>query len=405
MATKSPISDRVLKILDEVEQVASLDLTESKTLPRECYVDPEWYEFEKEAIFARQWLCVGRADQVKKPGDYIRIDVADEPLIVIRDYDNDIRVLSAVCAHRAHVVAEGSGNCGKVLRCPWHFWSYGLDGRLITAPSMSETIPLDALKKEAYLPQLKVELWNGFIFANMDPDAAPLRPTLSKLEKELERYHMEDMLSVPAADFPDNPWNWKSELENEPYHTAYLHMTIHDFAHVRLASFVDWDDEDGAVWHPTGFYHLDGGFNATEKALLPVIPTLTEKERKQVIFAMIPPTLLLGMMPDYVMWYLVLPNGPERMTLRIGMSYPADTFKLPMFEHLHKANADGLVTVANQDNTAHESVQRGFRSRYRRPGRTCYQEETVQQQNRWLLKRYREYVQEAMAEGAVGAGA
>jgi phenylpropionate dioxygenase-like ring-hydroxylating dioxygenase large terminal subunit len=406
MATRAPISDRILRILSQIEE-ATLDVGEAKTMPRECYSDAEWYEFEKEAIYARSWLCLGRTDQVKKPGDYFRIDVGDEPLIVVRDQNDEIRVMSAVCAHRAHIVAEGEGNCGKVLRCPLHYWSYGLDGRLITAPSMTDTIPLDQLKKEAYLPQLKVECWNGFIFANMNPDAAPLRPTLGKLEQEFERYHMDELVSMPPAHFPDNQWNWKGMLENgiEPYHTAYLHMTIHDFAHVRLASFADWDDDDGAIFHPTGFYHLDGGFNATEKALLPVIPTLTEKERKQVLFATIPPNLFMGAMPDYVFWYLIMPTGPETMDLKIGMGYPESTTKLPMFEHLHKANVAGVVTFQDQDAGADESVQRGTRSRFRRPGRYSYQEETLLQQNRWLLKRYREYVQDVMAEEAAGARA
>lgn len=244
------------------------------------------------------------------------------------------------------------------------------------------------------LPQLKVETWNGFLFANMDPDAKPLRPTLTKIEEEFENYHMDEMVSMPTADFPGCKWNWKGMLENgvEPYHTGSLHNRIHDWAHVRLASFVDWDDSDGAVFHPTGFYHADGGFNATEKALLPTIPTLGEKERNQVIFATFPPTMFMGALPDYIFYYLVLPSGPGEMNLRVGMCYPEETTRHPMFERLHEATVQGIVMFVDQDNWIDVLVQQGQNSRFRGRGRYCYQEETLVQQNRWLLKRYREYV-------------
>jgi phenylpropionate dioxygenase-like ring-hydroxylating dioxygenase large terminal subunit len=395
------VSPRILSILDQVEE-SVVDLADVRTLPRECYADAEFYEFEKEAVFARSWLCLGRADTVPNPGDFVRIDVGDEPLVIVRDQNMDIRVVSAVCAHRGHIVCEGTGNTGKLFRCPLHAWAYGLDGRLLAAPSMSKTVPMDVLKSEAYLAPLKVELWNGFIFANMDPDAAPLRPSLHKLEKVFEPYHMDEMVSMPTLDIPGNRWNWKGMLENgiEPYHTASLHITIHDFAHVRLASFAEWDDDDGAIFHPTGFYHIDGGFNASERAYFPAISTLSDEDRQRVVFATMPPTLFMGAMPDYVFYYLVLPTGPETMTLRIGMCYPPETTRLPMFEHLHKATVDGIVMYNDQDTRADESVQRGMRSRFRRPGRYSFQEETLVQQNRWLLKRYRAYIDEVMGAAA-----
>jgi phenylpropionate dioxygenase-like ring-hydroxylating dioxygenase large terminal subunit len=201
------------------------------------------------------------------------------------------------------------------------------------------------------------------------------------------------MVSMPVADILGCEWNWKPQLENgiEPYHSAYLHGVLHDFAHVRLTSFVPFEETDGAVYHPTGFYHHDAGFNPTTRALLPVIETLTEDQRKEVIFASIPPNLGFGVVPEGLFYYLVLPAGPNKINLRIGHLYPAASRQHPLFEHLYKIAQDGLVLFHNQDAASTESVQRGNRSRFRRPGRYSFQEESLLQFYQWLNIRYQAY--------------
>jgi phenylpropionate dioxygenase-like ring-hydroxylating dioxygenase large terminal subunit len=391
---KNVITTRVLETLAQVEESVG-DVLVAKTMPKEVYADPEFYEFEIESIFARSWLCLGRVDQVKNPGDYVRIDIGKEPLLIVKDADGSVRVLSAVCPHRGCLVAEGSGNFGKTIKCPLHAWSFAYDGKLVGAPQMAPTASLDELRAEgARLFELPVETWNGFLFAHMDPNPPPLAPSLRKLEAEFVNYRMDELVSMPTVDFPNCKWNWKGMLENgiEPYHTAYLHHTIHDWAHARLATFVDWDDEDGAVFHPTGAYQPDGGFNATERAFFPTIPTLGEKERHQILFATLPPMMFMGAMPDYVFYYLISPVDADTMNLRIGMCYPQSTIELPMFERLHQATIHGIEMFVEQDNWADVLVQQGQHSRFRGRGRYAYLEETLVQQNRWLLKRYREYV-------------
>lgn len=390
------VTPRVLKVLAQVEDSVG-NVLEAMTMPREVYADPEFFEFELEAVHARSWLCLGRADQVREPGDFVRVDVHKEPLLVVKDTDDAVRVLSAVCPHRGCVVAEGEGSFGRTITCPLHHWSFSLDGTLLGAPSMGPTASLEELRAEGHkLFELPVEIWNGFLFTNMSADPAPLRPTLRKLEVEFENYGMDELVSMPTVDIPGCRWNWKGMLENgiEPYHTAYLHHTIHDWAHVRLASFVDWDDDDGAVFHPTGAYEADGGFNPTTKAYFPTIPTLGEKERHQVLFATLPPLMFMGAMPDYVFYYLIMPVSADEMNLRIGMCYPRSTMELPMFDRLHQATIQGIEMFVEQDNWVDVLVQQGQHSRFRGRGRYCYQEETLVQQNRWLLKRYRAYVDE-----------
>jgi phenylpropionate dioxygenase-like ring-hydroxylating dioxygenase large terminal subunit len=399
-----PISEHIKGIL-RVAEDGCRDIKSGWNFPRECYVDSQFYEFEFEAIFMRHWLCLGRADEIPSPGDFVRLDVDHEPLMMVRGRDMEIRVMTPVCAHRGHLLCEGTGNTGRLFRCPFHAWTYDLDGHLIAAPSMNETVGLKRLKEETCLSSHRVEIWNGFVFSNLNPDAEPLAPTLVGLTKELENYHLNEMISMPVAELRGNVWNWKAQLENgiEPYHSAYLHGMLHDFAHVRLASFVDLDPGEGAIWHPTGFYHPDAGFNPTTKALLPVIKTLSEKERNQVIFASIPPTLGFGAVPEGLFYYLVLPAGPHAMNLRIGHLYPKESTELPLFEHLYEIAQNGLVLFHRQDASSDTSLQKGMRSRFRRPGRYSFQEESLLQFHRWLLKRYRDYVAEVEQAGAVGA--
>ena len=386
------LTEKLQRVLTTIDD-GCRDLSAGFNLPRECYTDPEFYAFEQEAVFMRSWLCLGRVDEIPNPGDFVRLDMDNEPLMMLRDQDGEIRVFSPICAHRGHLLCEGSGNTGRLLRCPFHAWSYGLDGHLVAAPSMSETVPLAELKAESHLPSHQVEVWNGFVFANLDPNAKPLVPTLHKLTAALENYHLEDMVSMPVAEIRDCQWNWKPQLENgiEPYHSAYLHGVLHDFAHVRLTSFVPFDPEDGAVYHPTGFYEPDAGFNPTARALLPTIESLTPAQRQEVIFASIPPNLGFGVVPEGLFYYLVLPAGPGRCNLRIGHLYPESSTQHPVFEHLYKIAQDGLVLFHNQDASATESVQRGNRSRFRKPGRFSFQEESLLQFYQWLNIRYQDY--------------
>lgn len=393
-----PLTPTLRRTLETID-AGCRELESGFNLPRECYVDREFYEFEQEAIFMRSWLCLGRVDEIPEPGDYVRLDMGDEPLVMVRDHDGEIRVFTPICAHRGHLLCEGSGSTGRLFRCPFHNWTYGLDGHLVAAPSMSETIGLTALKEEAHLPSHQVEVWNGFVFTNLDPEAPPLTPTLGKLTDTLANYHIDEMVSMPVADIEDCGWNWKPQLENgiEPYHSAYLHGILHDFAHVRLTSFVPFDDDDGAVYHPTGFYHPDAGFNPTGKALLPVIDTLEESQHSEVIFASIPPNLGFGAVPEGLFYYLVLPAGPDKINLRIGHLYPEASTQHPLFEYLYQIAQDGLVIFHNQDAASTESVQRGNRSRFRKPGRYSFQEESLMQFYRWLNIRYQAYARQLEA--------
>lgn len=366
------------------------DVNRSCILPPVVYTSDEFFEFEKEAVFAHDWLCVGRASQIPNPGDYFTIDLLDEPLIVVRDKQGKVRVLSAVCQHRGTVIAEGAGTCTK-FTCPYHLWVYDLDGRLLGAPAMERA---EAFEKRDYgLPELRVEQWLGFIFTTFDPELPPLGPTTSKVNEYAKSFDLEHAITPGTTLLQDLPWNWKVMFENfnDAYHANRLHKGRHDFCPSENAEFTPWDDDDNAIVRTNRFTHIDGGFNATGKALMPIWPGISEEERWRVTFALVPPTLCLGFAPDEVFYFIVLPEGPQSISIDIGYCFHPDAMKHPLFDLLFQESQEGVKIFNDQDVYADTMVQRGLRSRFARRGRYSYQEETHRQFNRWLVKRYRRH--------------
>ena len=379
-------------VLDSMKS-SIVDVSDGRYMPPYVYASEEWFEFEKAAVYDRSWLCVGRLDLLRQPGDYYTVTINDDPLMVVMDDEGQVRVMSSVRQHRGHLLAEDSGNAEtRLFRCPLHHWSYDLKGRLRHAPEMQKTN--DFSRNDVCLPQLKVELWQGFVFAHFDDDAPPLAPTLAKLEAEMANYDVANMVSLPPMDIEGYPWNWKVMLENfmEPYHNAYLHKGIHDFALGH--GFVDHTPDENVIMHPTGFDRELGAFNPLHKALLPEIEGLSDHQRRQVMFAMIPPMMPLGLVPDHMFYFLVLPHGANQITIRVGLCFPPESLQVRNFGKIVDWIVDGIMMYNDQDVEADTSVQKGLRSRFAPRGRFSWKETTVAQLNRWLHKRYAEYAEE-----------
>jgi len=375
---------------DFIESLSSStrDLAEAETLPPECYTSAEFYEFEKEALFNHEWLCVGRESWVAEPGDYFTTRIIGEPIVVARDMGGTIRAMSSVCQHRAMLVAEGHGNARGFL-CPYHHWAYGLDGQLVGAPAMGRTCNFE--RKDIRLPQMKVELWMGFIFINFDHDAAPLAPRLAAVTAAIANFDLagaEGPRPGPAGKFP---WNWKVMFENnnDGYHANKLHHgPLHDFVPSQLAEFPDSDPADAGFLRFNGTLHPDASFNATQKALLPIFPGLSEADRNRMTFANVPPTLSLVMMSDMVIYLILRADGPESLEQDTGLLFAPGAMKDPSFQHKLDMNMAAAGAIIAQDMHVDELVQVGLRSRFAPRGRYSWQEGVQGQFNRWLVRRY-----------------
>lgn len=379
------------------ESVAPVN--EARILPPILYTADEFFEFEKEAIFRREWLCVGRADQITEPGDYFTITIADEPLIVTRDSEGEVRVFSAVCQHRGMVVCEDSGNCRR-FTCPYHHWSYGLNGELLGAPAMEKAVDFD--KAAHNLPPLNVELWQGFIFANMDHDADPIGPRLKKIDQILENFDLESTSTREGKTLTDLPWNWKVMMENfnDPYHASRLHGPLQTFAPSHMNDFLPWSDDDAAIGRVQHFTQKDGSFNPTKQCILPVFKGLSDEERMRGSFVLIPPTLCLAIVPDEVAYFVIDPKSAGVIDIHIGYCFEKEALEDPMFEYLFEQAEAGVDNFNVQDVYADKMTQIGLNSSFAPRGRYSWQEETLQQFNRWLVKRYEEHWPEAASASA-----
>ncbi|MGQ0383858.1 MAG: aromatic ring-hydroxylating oxygenase subunit alpha [Gammaproteobacteria bacterium] len=367
---------------------SALPIEDAESLPPLCYTSGEFYEFEKEAAFNHEWLCLGRESWVRQPGDYFTTSIIGEPVIVCRDLSGNLRALSAVCQHRGMLVAEGRGNARGFV-CPYHHWTYGLDGCLINAPAMNRTRGFD--RSGVRLPSLAVETWLGFVFANFDHGAAPLAPRLRAVEDAIARYDLREGEEVGQPNVMKFPWNWKVMFENnnDGYHANRLHHgPLHDFVPSDRCSFPELPADTAGYLRRNGTLHPDASFNATQKAILPVFPRLTTEDRQFMLFANIPPTLSLVLTADMVIYLIVRATGAETHEMDVGELVAAGAGKDPGFEHRLAMIMNAAGKIMAQDQHVDELVQIGLRSRFATRCRYSWQEGAQQQLNGWLVPRY-----------------
>jgi phenylpropionate dioxygenase-like ring-hydroxylating dioxygenase large terminal subunit len=370
-------------------------------LPRACYTSPEFFAFEREAVFGRSWVCVGRTDQLANPGASLPASVAGEPVIVSRTRTG-LHAIGAVCQHRGHVLScEGAGPNG-LLRCPLHFWTYDLEGRLVGAPHMGGR--LAELRDTVRLPPVRLEVWHGFIFVNLDQEAPPLAPSLAKVEPCWAGYEEIDLVTVPPV-VATTPvlWNWKVQLENftDAYHPEFVHRGTHDFAPSVLGddgvTFTPMRDGDNAILRSVPMLYPDGGMMREgwgADAMFPPIDSLSPEQRCRLTFVMIPPNLQLMFAPGAVSYTLLTPAAADatfassdRVTGG-GWILPRSTVALTDFAERAAAVREGASKIWAQDVPVNLAMQAGKRSRFMPEG--CYGplETTLAQFNSWLLRAY-----------------
>ena len=213
-------------------------------LSPEAYRNRNWFESEREHLFNPNWLAVAHTSQLDGPGSYVASDLNGSPVVIVVQRDRSLKGLSNVCRHRNYPVARGQGKA-KCLTCPYHAWSYELDGRLRGAPYMEETPGFD--RSEIALPEVKIEVWKEFIFATLNPDAQPLANQIQGLADELEHCNIEK-LSVVGTKVIDQNWNWKVMAENfsEGYHHTTQHPETIPSHPAKLSQCLEPDD--GPYW-------------------------------------------------------------------------------------------------------------------------------------------------------------
>jgi phenylpropionate dioxygenase-like ring-hydroxylating dioxygenase large terminal subunit len=297
--------------------------------------------------------------------------------------------MSSVCQHRAMLVAEGRGNRRNFL-CPYHHWAYSLEGALISAPAMEKACNFD--KSTVKLPNLKVELWLGFIFITFDPGAEPLAPRLAAVEAVLANFDLGGADGSPGYEENTFPWNWKVMFENnnDGYHANRLHAgPLHDNAPSKLSVFPQLPEDTAGYYRFNGTLHPDASFNPTMKAVLPIFPKLTDEERHRLLFVNVPPSLSLVIRSDLVAYIILHANSHDTITARRGWLAAPGASRQPLFKERLNMNLASSAEIAEQDIDVDAKVQIGLNSRFASRGRYSWQEQAQREFNAWVVKRYR----------------
>lgn len=325
------------------------------TLPARDYYAPEVFDLEKERIFYRNWFCVGREEQVSAPGDFMARDVLDENVLIVRDETGELRAFYNVCRHRGTRLCEGEGSAGRALSCPYHAWTYALDGRLIATPNVPEVAGFD---RALYgLRTIALRIWEGFIFINLAPDPGPLHRQLGEWTG-YKRYHLERLRAAHRFAY-DVAANWKiiHENYNECLHCPKVHPELVKVIPVyRRGTMIEPD----GIW---GNRLVEGAtsFTRTGRSRLPVFPDLTEEDQGRYNGMTIFPNLILDCFPDNVLYTILWPCAPERTKVTCGLLVESSTPGQPGFDPGDVVEFHDLVN--RQDWRICERAQKGQSSR------------------------------------------
>ena len=334
----------------------------AKTLAQRYFVSPEIFEKERAAIFSQQWVCVGHESELAKPGDYLVREIAGESLVFTRDQSGTIRGFYNVCRHRGTRLCEEPSGHAAAIQCPYHAWTYALDGRLIGAPHMDEAA--DFSKCDYALHGVSVALWEGFVFVNLADASTPLDEVFASLAGKFSHWNLTQLRSAERIEY-DVEANWKLIFENysECYHCPGVHPML-----AKISPFDSAENDLCEGPFLGGFMSIKSGSSLTmsgNACARPIAETKPE-EQARVFYYSIFPNMLLSMHPDYVMVHLLWPQSPARTLIRCDWFFHPEAFGRPDFQ---PADAVEFWDVTNkQDWHVCELSQQGIASRAYRPG-------------------------------------
>ncbi len=283
----------------------------SLTLPQHYYTAQETFEREVGRIFKRYWLCAGHQGRIPNAGDYFVLNAFNESLVILRDRQGEVRAFYNVCRHRGTRICEqAEGHFGASLQCSYHAWTYGLDGRLIGAPFMKD---VPGFRWEDFpLRAAPVHLWEGFIFVHLGmQEPEPFEQTYATLLDRFQPWNMAGLRSYKRVAY-DVKANWKYIYQNfsECYHCPTIHPLLNKFTDYTSGTN---DLIEGPFLG--GYMDLRGeSMTVSGRACSLPLGELGELGKRAYYYSVMP-NLLLNIHPDYVMFHLVMPDGPAHCTV------------------------------------------------------------------------------------------
>jgi phenylpropionate dioxygenase-like ring-hydroxylating dioxygenase large terminal subunit len=331
------LNSRLLDILHRWRQSSETE-TGRIPLPPEFYCSGEVLDMEVEKIFRKEWLCVGHISELRRSGDYLTFDLVGHPVLVVRNKSDELRAFSNVCRHRSARLVDGYGNA-RLLVCPYHSWSYELNGKLKRAPFMEPEQVQDVC-----LNTLRLEVWQGLIFVNLDEQAAPLAPRLESLQAEIGRFGLAGMEVVHTYD-DEIDCNWKVLVENfcESYHVFRVHKTT-----------LEPDTPTSSV------EVLPGGRGYNHHTMRCVNDASINEEDNREHLSCIYPSLTFAIRNASTIWLSILPLSYNRLRLRAWVAKDQSTGTV--LESELEAEMELVAAFMAEDKTINTSVQNGLES-------------------------------------------
>ena len=324
----------------------SIPIERAYTPPASWYVLPEFLPHERDRVFRRTWQAVGRVDQVARPGDYVAGCLLDDPYVVVRDQDGTLRAFHNVCRHHAAQVCEGEGQLGEFV-CPYHGWTYRLDGKLVKAPRLGQSEVFD--RDRFGLKPVAVETWGPLVFVFLGDDPPPLAPQLTELKSRLDAMGT-GALSFAARRTYDMRCNWKVYVDNYldgGYHVSVLHKA--------LAGQLDLDTYVNEIFERYSIQSVRSPGEAPEAAG----GDFAERIGAEALYAFVYPNFMLNRYGPILDTNYVVPLGPN-LTRVVFDFYFEDTG--PQAQEFIAKSLAASEKVQEEDGMICESVQRGLGS-------------------------------------------
>ena len=346
----------------------------SRMLPRAAYVDPAVFEWEQRNIFSG-WTCVGNAGDLATVGAQKAVGTGPNAILLVRAEDDTVRAFANTCRHRGHeLLACGATAKGRSIVCPYHSWSYRLDGRLRNAPGFRD---VDGFEPDEFgLAELRLANWHGWLFVDASGEDAEFSEHVAGLKDVVGPYHPED-LTIVARHSYELATNWKVIAENyqECYHCSTIHPELS-----RISPPTSGENlELKGSWMGGWMSIVEGAetMSLTGKSGGVTIQGLSEQELRSVMYLVGYPNLLVSLHPDYVMTHLMTPLAVDRTHVECAWAFPKDVAAKADFDPSYAVDFWDLTN--RQDWAACESVQRGLTSPHARPGPLAPDEDGVYQ--------------------------
>jgi Rieske 2Fe-2S family protein len=355
-------------------------------LPREAYTSHEVLAWEREHLFSASWVCVGRAGELATAGDRTAVQVGDDSVVLVRGDDGELRGFFNVCRHRGHQLMPcGASARRTAIHCPYHGWTYALDGGLRATPRFDAPAGFDA-SAHGLVP-VRVAEWHGWVMVNVSGDAPPLAQWIGGLDELVAPYGC-GRLAVGASHEYVLHANWKLPIEN--YHECYHCPAIHpELCTVSPPTSGDNFELPGAWFGGTMDLEAHAEtMSMSGKSGAEPLPGLNATLQRQVLYVGLFPNLLLSLHPDYVMTHRIEPRTPNESWVECQWLFAPEVMERDGFDPSYAV--DFWDVTNRQDWNACEGVQRGVASRGYRPGPFSEAEDAVQGFTSFVARAYLE---------------